>query len=167
MWSNQGWSAHLQCRNCYLSFCKDAFVHFLSQSALWGHLCDPANKPSGDLCVSRGDCRLTRQPQLESCSDPPLRNQALFSLLLVMSPMLEDNGECEQQKTTGTISLEAVGCVHSTWASGTSPLSSWSQKSWKMPVGAIQKYPHLQYLKIPLPQPRRKLHAVAIRMPRM
>lgn len=27
--------------------------------------------------------------------------------------MLEDNRECEQEKSTGTISLETVGCVHS------------------------------------------------------
>ena len=152
MWSTQGLSsAHLQCRNCCLAFCKDALAHFLSQSGLWGDLGVQSYEPSGHICVARGDCPLTQQPQLESCSDPPPRNKALFSLFLVMSPMLEDNREHEQQKTTGTISLETVGCVHSTLASGTPLLYSWTQESWKTCGRAIQKYLHLQYLRIPLP----------------
>lgn len=158
MWSTEGWSsAHLWCRNCCPASCKGALAQFLSHSVLWGDLHVPSNEPSGHMWVSHGDWPLTQQPQLKSCSDPPPRNKALFSLLLVMPPMLEDNREHEQQKTTGTNSLETVGCVRSTWASGTPLLPSWTQESWKTRGRAVQKYPHLQYVGIPLPQPQRKL----------
>ena len=152
MLSTQGWSsAHLRCRNCCLTSCKGVLTHFLSQSGLcplqW----------TLRTHLSCADFPLTQQPQQESCSDTTPRNKTPFSLLLVMSPMLEDNRECEQQKAMGAISLEAVGCVPCTWASGTPPLSSCTQERWQMCGTAIQKCLHLQCSRIPLPQPQGKL----------
>lgn len=152
MWLTQSWSAQ-ELLSVLLQGCPSPF---LSQSGFWGDSAVMFNESSGHICVLHGDCSLTQQPHLESCSDPPPRKQAFFSPLLITSPMLEDKKEQEWQKTIGTISLGTVGWVCSIQASRTPPLSSRTQERWRVCWGVIQKYPHLQSSRIPVPQSQRK-----------